>query len=226
MRFSLNDIAEIMALTLPKETLATIVAIWVGADDDDRLTEQQSEVACLLFETLCQKRPDAVALATGAEASNQVSTSEAIPHPDSREQTTHEKSMKFDVLLYPICVVKVAGVEADNALDAIHKAEGQINLHHLLKQDEPNQGVAFVEYGDDIAGYIVDEIVGTDAQATRRPRKRAGSTATRPSRRTQETPPSGTTGNYWRSAKRPWRTSINGPIWTTASARLLPTCVA
>lgn len=56
---------------------------------------------------------------------------------------------EYDVHLYPVVRVKVAGVEAESPEEAARKAEESLDLHALL-----SHGV--VEYADDLDGFLVD----------------------------------------------------------------------
>jgi hypothetical protein len=67
--------------------------------------------------------------------------------------------MKYDVHIYAIVRVKVAGVEANTQRQAIDKAEMSIDLKALF---DPRRfflvpGVEAVEYAGAIDGYVVEE---------------------------------------------------------------------
>ena len=56
---------------------------------------------------------------------------------------------RFDVHVYAIARLKVAGVEAISPHDAVGKAEQMVDLHQAIANGE-------AEYADDIEGFLVD----------------------------------------------------------------------
>ena len=58
---------------------------------------------------------------------------------------------KYDVHIYAIARLKVAGVEADSPQDAVRKAEQRVDLHQAIANGE-------AEYADDIDGFLVDAL--------------------------------------------------------------------
>jgi len=68
---------------------------------------------------------------------------------------------RYDVHIYPIVRVKVSGVEADNQVEAIKKAEQIIDLHSLLDRDDE------IEYAEDIDCFLVDEEGDEEYQKSR-----------------------------------------------------------
>lgn len=63
--------------------------------------------------------------------------------------------MKHTVFIYAIVVVKVPNIEAESQLEAMKKAD-LIDLNFLSDTDHPKD-VEYVEYADDIDGFLVDE---------------------------------------------------------------------
>ncbi len=61
---TLEEVAGVMATTLPVGVLAGILNQWVTADDDPDYSETCADVAGKLFRLLCKLRPDAVDAAT------------------------------------------------------------------------------------------------------------------------------------------------------------------
>jgi len=57
---------------------------------------------------------------------------------------------RYNIYIFPIVRVKVSGVEAEDQVEAIKKAEEMIDLHSLLDRDE-------FEYAEDIDCFLVDE---------------------------------------------------------------------
>ena len=58
---------------------------------------------------------------------------------------------RFDVHIYAIARLKVAGVEADSSQDAARNAEDLVDLHQAVAAGE-------AEYADDIEGFLVDPL--------------------------------------------------------------------
>lgn len=58
---------------------------------------------------------------------------------------------KYDVHIYAIARLKVAGIEADSPQDAVRKAEQQVDLYHAIANGE-------AEYAEDIEGFLVDVV--------------------------------------------------------------------
>jgi hypothetical protein len=61
---------------------------------------------------------------------------------------------KYDVHIYAVVRVCVKGVDAQDPLDAIKRAEESIDLHEVLDRD--CQG-CYTEYAEDVESYLVDE---------------------------------------------------------------------
>jgi hypothetical protein len=66
--------------------------------------------------------------------------------------------MLYDVHMYPVVRITVKGVEAESQLDAIRKANANIDLY---------QAVCEAEYAEDVTGYLVDEHGDPDHLRTR-----------------------------------------------------------
>jgi len=65
--------------------------------------------------------------------------------------------MKYDVHIFAIVRVKVARISAESQIEAIHKAEGSVDLYTLFnKPDSVN--VETTEFADGISHYLVDEV--------------------------------------------------------------------
>lgn len=58
---------------------------------------------------------------------------------------------RFDVHVYAIARLKVAGVEASSPDDAVRKAEHLVDLHQAIAAGE-------AEYADEIEGFLVDAL--------------------------------------------------------------------
>jgi hypothetical protein len=75
--------------------------------------------------------------------------------------------MKYNVTLYPICSVKVVGVDADNAIDAIRKAEASVNLYELFDNLPTEPPVEYAGFDNGMMdGYIVDTIAENGDEET------------------------------------------------------------
>ena len=59
--------------------------------------------------------------------------------------------LRFDVHIYAIVRLKVAGVEASSSQDAVRKAERLVDLHQAIAAGE-------AEYADEIEGFLVDAL--------------------------------------------------------------------
>ena len=59
---------------------------------------------------------------------------------------------KYNVHLYAVVRVDISNIEAESQQAAIRKAEEETDLHTLLDALEA------VEYGEEIIGYLVDEV--------------------------------------------------------------------
>ena len=65
--------------------------------------------------------------------------------------------MKYDVHIFAIVRVKVAGISAESQAEAIEKAEDSVDLYRLF--DNPGAfGVEATEFADGISHYLVDEV--------------------------------------------------------------------
>ena len=58
---------------------------------------------------------------------------------------------KYDVHIYAIARLKVAGIEADSPQDAVREAEQRVDLYHAIAIGE-------AEYAEDIEGVLVDAL--------------------------------------------------------------------
>lgn len=56
---------------------------------------------------------------------------------------------KYDVHIYAIARLKVAGVEADSPPDAARKAEQTVDLHYAIASGD-------AEYADEIESFLMD----------------------------------------------------------------------
>ncbi len=65
--------------------------------------------------------------------------------------------MKYNVSIFAIVRVKVVDVEADNQKGAIEEAEKSIDLYSMFVRIGDDK-VEYVEYADDIDGFVVDEV--------------------------------------------------------------------
>lgn len=67
--------------------------------------------------------------------------------------------MRYDVHIYPICRVKVTGVEANSHTEAITKAEELVadDLYPLFYRESPTPRIEHTDYSEDIFSYLVDE---------------------------------------------------------------------
>ena len=65
--------------------------------------------------------------------------------------------MKYNVIVYAVARVKVMDVDAESQTEAIDKALKSINLYRLLDNQNPAPNVAYIEFGDEIVSYLVDE---------------------------------------------------------------------
>jgi len=54
---SYNDIAQVLNTVLSPTIMATVLNSLLGSDDDDRLTDEQAEVAMTLFDSLVDAVP-------------------------------------------------------------------------------------------------------------------------------------------------------------------------
>jgi hypothetical protein len=67
------------------------------------------------------------------------------------------RAMKYDVHIFAIVRVKVAGISAESQAEAIDKAENSVDLYRIL--DNPGGvGVQGTEFADGISHYLVDEV--------------------------------------------------------------------
>ena len=69
--------------------------------------------------------------------------------------------MKYDVHLFPIVRVKVHGVEAGSQEEAIKKAEESTDFDNLFNK-APD-----IEYAEEVAYYLVDEVGDEEYERTR-----------------------------------------------------------
>jgi hypothetical protein len=58
---------------------------------------------------------------------------------------------RFDVHIYAIARLKVTGIEADSAQEAVQIAEQVIDLHQAIASGD-------AEYADEIVGFLVDAL--------------------------------------------------------------------
>ena len=67
------------------------------------------------------------------------------------------RAMKYDVHIFAVVRVKVAGIVAESQTKAIQKAEDSVDLYRLF--DNPRaSAVEATEFADDITHYLVDEV--------------------------------------------------------------------
>ena len=64
---------------------------------------------------------------------------------------------KYHVHVYAIVRVLVPDVEAENQEEACKKAEQMVDLHQLFEQMHFDPPVGYVEFADDLDGFLVDE---------------------------------------------------------------------
>jgi hypothetical protein len=72
----------------------------------------------------------------------------------------------YDVIMYPIVIVKVNGVEAPDMEAAIKKAEASVDLNLLLSNSNPGSGVKYIGFADDFDGFMVDVAGDSDYSQT------------------------------------------------------------
>jgi len=65
---------------------------------------------------------------------------------------------KYDVHIYAVTRVKVAGVEAARQKQAIVKAEKKVDLHSVLDGGAFGLNIESIEYAEEIVGFMVDEV--------------------------------------------------------------------
>lgn len=65
---------------------------------------------------------------------------------------------KFDVNIYTEVRVKVCGIDASSHLDAIQKAEQEVDLHGLFLNNSPGYGASETEWAEFTNEYVVDEV--------------------------------------------------------------------
>ncbi len=68
------------------------------------------------------------------------------------QRQEENKMAKYNVHLYAVVRVDISNIEAESQQAAIRKAEEETDLHTLLDALEA------VEYGEEIIGYLVDEV--------------------------------------------------------------------
>ena len=68
---------------------------------------------------------------------------------------------KYNVHLYAVVRVDISNVEAKSQQAALRKAEAETDLHTLLDAPEA------VEYGEEIIGYLVDEVGDVEFRKSR-----------------------------------------------------------
>ena len=76
------------------------------------------------------------------------------------------KEAMHDVHILAVVRVLVKDIPAKSPKQAINKAQAQVNLDKILRQPTPGQGAAYVEFNDDIVGFIVDAKVGEKIDGT------------------------------------------------------------
>jgi hypothetical protein len=64
---------------------------------------------------------------------------------------------KYSVLIKAVVNVRVNHIEATSQVEAIKKAEEAVDLNDLFRNYTPSGLVQYTEYGDENAGYLVDE---------------------------------------------------------------------
>ncbi len=65
--------------------------------------------------------------------------------------------MKYDVHIFAVVRVKVAGIDAGGQTEAIVKAEDSVDLYRLF-ENRGAFGVETTEFADEISLYLVDEV--------------------------------------------------------------------
>ena len=65
--------------------------------------------------------------------------------------------MKYDVHIFAVVRVKVAGIDAESQIEAIHNAEGSVDLYTLFSKPG-SVSVEITEFADGISHYLVDEV--------------------------------------------------------------------
>ena len=78
------------------------------------------------------------------------------------------KEANHDVHILAVVRVLVKDVLAKSPKQAIAKAQERVNLDKILRQRHPHEstGAAYVEYNDDIIGFILDAKVGDKIAGT------------------------------------------------------------
>ena len=74
--------------------------------------------------------------------------------------------MKYDVHIFALVRVKVAGIAAQSQAEAIVKAEDSVDLYHLF-DNAGAFGVEATEFADEITHYLVDEVGDLTHQRSR-----------------------------------------------------------
>jgi hypothetical protein len=65
--------------------------------------------------------------------------------------------MKYDVHIFAVVRVKIAGVDAESQTEAIVNAEDSVDLYRLF--ENPGAfGVEATDFADEITHYLVDEV--------------------------------------------------------------------
>ena len=64
---------------------------------------------------------------------------------------------KYHVHVYPVVRVLIKDIEADSQEEACKKAEELVDLHQLFESLRFDPPVGYVEYADEIDGFLVDE---------------------------------------------------------------------
>lgn len=77
-----------------------------------------------------------------------------------------KKGVLHDVHILAVVRVLVKDVRANSPKRAIEAAEQKVDLEQICKQLHPHFGADYVEFNDDIIGYIVDAKVGEKIAGT------------------------------------------------------------
>ena len=64
-RFAVQDLARTLTILLSNQGIADLMNATLSSECDERLSGYQCDLATELFDTLCDERPDCVAIAQG-----------------------------------------------------------------------------------------------------------------------------------------------------------------
>jgi hypothetical protein len=65
MKWSLGDLATVLAKVVPPAELGPVIVCLLNCSEDDQLTEDEGDLGEIFFECLCEASPEAMKVAQG-----------------------------------------------------------------------------------------------------------------------------------------------------------------